>query len=36
MKLFLDLFRLIKMVGKKYYPVRGKKLDKIIQDIKNQ
>ena len=25
----------IKIVGKKYYPVRGKKLDKIIKDIKN-
>tara|TARA_B100000073_G_scaffold187049_1_gene154858 strand:- start:429 stop:578 length:150 start_codon:yes stop_codon:yes gene_type:complete len=23
------------MVGKKYYPVRGKKLDRIISDIKN-
>jgi len=25
----------IKLIGKKYYPVRGKKLDKIIYDIKN-
>ena len=26
----------IKLVGKKYYPVRGKKLDKIINDIKKK
>ena len=25
----------IKLVGKRYYPVRGKKLDKIIKDIEN-
>ena len=25
----------IKKIGKKYYPTRGKKIDKIIQDIKN-
>ena len=25
----------LKLVGKKYYSVRGKKLDKIINDIKN-
>ena len=25
----------VKLIGKKYYPVRGKKLDKIIKDIDN-
>ena len=25
----------IKKIGKKYYSTRGKKIDKIIQDIKN-
>ena len=26
----------LKLVGKKHYPVRGKKLDKIISDIDNK
>ena len=25
----------IKLIGRKYYPVRGKKLDKIIIDLRN-
>ena len=34
MKLYLDhLHEVIKLVGKKYYPIRGKKIEKIIQLI---
>ncbi len=32
---FRSFTEVIKMVGKKYYPVRGKKLDKIINKVKN-
>ena len=32
---FRSLSDCLRMVGKKYYPVRGKKLDKIISDIKD-
>ena len=31
--IFRSLSDCLRMVGKKYYPVRGKKLDKIISDI---
>ena len=30
---FRSLSKLIRLTGKKYYPVRGKKLDKIIRNI---
>jgi tRNA(Ile)-lysidine synthase len=33
---FRSLTEIIKIVGKKYYPVRGKKIDKIIELIKNK
>ena len=33
--IFRSLSDLIKIVGKKYYSVRGKKLDRIISNIKN-
>ena len=33
--IFRSLSDCIKLVGKKYYPVRGKKLDKIISEISN-
>ena len=33
--IFRALSETIKLIGKKYYSVRGKKLDKIINDIKN-
>ena len=33
--IFRALSESLKLVGKKYYSVRGKKLDKIINDIKN-
>jgi tRNA(Ile)-lysidine synthase len=32
---FRALSESIKLIGKKYYPVRGKKLDSILKDIKN-
>ena len=32
--IFRALSKSIKMIGEKYYPVRGKKLDKIINNIK--
>ena len=32
---FRSLTELLRFVGKKYYPVRGKKLEKIIKDIEN-
>ena len=31
--IFRSLSDLIKLIGKKYYPVRGKKLDKIINQM---
>ena len=34
--IFRSLSDLIKIVGKKYYSVRGKKLDRIISNIKNK
>ena len=33
--IFRSLSDCLRLVGKKYYPVRGKKLDKIISDIKD-
>ena len=33
--IFRSLSNSIQLIGKKYYPVRGKKLDKIIKDVKN-
>ncbi len=33
---FRSLTDLIKTIGKKYYPVRGKKLEKIIKEIKKK
>ena len=33
--IFRSLSKSIKLVGEKFYPVRGKKLDKIISNIKN-
>jgi tRNA(Ile)-lysidine synthase len=33
---FRALSESIKLIGKKYYPVRGKKLDRILKDIKNK
>jgi tRNA(Ile)-lysidine synthase len=33
---FRSFTEIIKFVGKKYYPVRGKKIDKIIQSINNK
>ena len=30
---FRSLSELIKLIGKKYYPVRGRKLDKILRNI---
>jgi len=33
---FRSFTEIIKFVGKKYYPVRGKKIEKIIQTIKNK
>ena len=32
---FRSLTEIIKNVGKKYYPVRGKKIDKLIHQFKN-
>ena len=32
---FRALSESIKLIGKKYYPARGKKLDRIISDIEN-
>ena len=32
---FRSLSISISLIGNRYYPVRGKKLDKIIKDIKN-
>ena len=32
---FRSLTEIIKIVGKKYYPVRGKKIDKVVELIKN-
>ena len=34
--IFRSFTEVIKMVGKKYYPVRGKKIDKIISGINNK
>ena len=34
--IFRSFTEVIKMVGKKYYPVRGKKIDKIISEINNK
>ena len=34
--MFRSFAEVIKIVGKKYYPVRGKKIDKIIQSINLQ
>ena len=33
---FRSLTEIIKIVGKKYYPVRGKKIDKIVELIRNR
>ena len=33
--IFRSFSDVIQMVGKKYYPVRGKKIDKIINDLEN-
>ena len=33
--IFRSFSDLIQMVGKKYYPVRGKKIDKILNDLEN-
>ena len=33
--IFRALSESIKLIGKKYYSARGKKLDKIIKDIEN-
>ena len=33
--IFRGLSKALKLIGKKYYPVRGKKLDKIISDIQS-
>ena len=33
--IFRGLSESLRLIGKKYYPVRGKKLDKIISDIQN-
>ena len=33
---FRSLSDLIKIIGKKYYPVRGKKLEKIIKEIQKK
>ena len=33
--IFRSLSESIKLIGKKYYPARGKKLDRIIKDIEN-
>jgi tRNA(Ile)-lysidine synthase len=32
---FRSLTEIIKFIGKKYYPARGKKIDKVVQSIKN-
>ena len=32
---FRSFTEILKLVGKKYYPVRGKKIDKVIQLIKS-
>ena len=32
---FRSLTKVIKMVGKNYYPARGKKIDKLIDQMKN-
>ena len=32
---FRSLTEVLKVIGKKYYPVRGKKIDKLIYQIKN-
>ena len=32
---FRSLTEIIKIIGKKYYPVRGKKIDKIVELVKN-
>ena len=34
--IFRSFTEVIKMVGKKYYPVRGKKIDKIISEINSK
>ena len=34
--IFRSLIESIKLIGKKYYSVRGKKLDKIMKDIENK
>ena len=34
--IFRSFVEVIKIVGKKYYPVRGKKIDKIIDLIKSK
>ena len=33
--IFRGLSKALKLIGKKYYPVRGKKLEKVISDIQN-
>ena len=33
---FRSLTEIIKIIGKKYYPVRGKKIDNVVQMIKNR
>ena len=33
---FRSFTEILKLVGKKYYPARGKKIDKVIQLIKNR
>ena len=34
--IFRGMTESIKLIGKKYYSVRGKKIEKIINDIKNK
>ena len=34
--IFRGITESIKLIGKKYYSVRGKKIEKIINDIKNK
>jgi len=31
---FRSLTEVLKIIGRKYYPVRGKKIDKILQSVK--
>ena len=33
---FRSLTEIIKIIGKKYYPVRGKKIDNVVELIKNK